>query len=257
MLAGWAVLLARLLAFQPDHPSLRELQAALQEGRLADAGRLVERERSTGHPDRAAVMATRLALERGRWEEAIVLDDRGLGREARATVIFGRGLAAARAAWPGGERRLVDIARDAAQALQLLGVDGSTSRDLEVGRALILAAVAASQEEREEMRLLLTQALSVVERTSTPPAGLLTLVPPREIAGDLWLQVARFRDAEREYGAVVAADGRRARAWLGLARAAARAGDRGAAAEAARRFLDLWRHADAGLEELVEARGLR
>jgi hypothetical protein len=257
MLAGWAVLLARLFAFQPDYPSLRELQAALQEGRLADARRLVERERSTGPPDRAAAMATSLALDRGRWEEAIALDDSDLGGEARATVIFGRGLAAARAAWPGGERRLVDIARSAAEALRLLGAEGSTSRDLEVGRALILAAVAASQEEREEMRLFLTQALSVAERTSAPPTGILMFGPPREIAGDLWLQVARFRDAEREYGAVVAADGRRARSWLGLARAAAKAGDRGAAAEAAGRFLDLWRNADPGLEELVEARALR
>jgi hypothetical protein len=96
----------------------------------------------------------------------------------------------------------------------------------------IRAAVAAAQEERDELGLLLEHARDLATQMGAgagkPPEWPL---PIDEMEGELWLEVDRFTEA-------VAAFQRATRirptpnAWIGLARAADRLGDRVTACQA-------------------------
>jgi hypothetical protein len=236
----------------------RPLYLAIQAGRFGFvASELTALAARTAPEDRdgrsfVAEMTARSLLERERWQDTLALTDDGLTPAGTAHVWFARGFAAARASWPGGTGPLADRARLEADSLALADRNGG-HRLLDLQRFAVLIALAAAQEERPEMTVLLTHVLDLDERepVTDPPA---LLIPIREIAGDLWLQVARFADARREYTAAVARYPGRARSWLGLARAAARASDAGAARDAYTRFLEIWKEADADLPELAEAR---
>jgi hypothetical protein len=96
----------------------------------------------------------------------------------------------------------------------------------------IRAAVSAAQEERDELGLLLEHARDLSRQMGTgagkPPEW---PVPVDELEGELWLEVDRFTEA-------VAAFQRATQirpspnAWIGLARAADRLGDRVTACQA-------------------------
>jgi hypothetical protein len=229
---------------------------AVEEGREGAGGAAADAGRWTA-ADYAADMSARFALERERWDEAMAFDaDAVDGDAAKAALLFARGVAAARAAWPGGHARLIDLARQAAARLGDLAASAppAVSRALERRRVLILAAISASQEEREEMRVLLAQAASLEGTGGAVPAGLGLPIPARELEGDLWLQVARYRDAQRAYAASLAGHPGRARSLLGLARAAARGGDADVAKQAYADLLLVWTDADPDLPALTEAR---
>ena len=102
---------------------------------------------------------------------------------------------------------------------------GSAVFDLQVEYAeiTIRAAMAAAQDERPEMQLLLDHAADLVQRLeqrSTRP------VWPRTYnlaVGELWFEVDRFEEARAAYARAVQADASAA-ALVGLARAEARLG---------------------------------
>jgi tetratricopeptide (TPR) repeat protein len=102
---------------------------------------------------------------------------------------------------------------------------GSAVFDLQVEYAeiTIRAAMAAAQDERPEMQLLLDHAGDLVQRLeqrSTRP------VWPRTynlVVGELWFEVDRFEEARAAYARAVQADASAA-ALVGLARAEARLG---------------------------------
>jgi tetratricopeptide (TPR) repeat protein len=75
-----------------------------------------------------------------------------------------------------------------------------------------------------------------------------------ERIGDLLLRTGKAREAGEEYWKVLAKHPGRARALLGLARAAAKAGDAAASRDAYARLLRVWSGADAGFPGLDEAR---
>jgi tetratricopeptide (TPR) repeat protein len=77
--------------------------------------------------------------------------------------------------------------------------------------------------------------------------------PDEEIA-DALLRLGRAKEAAAEYAAALRKHPGRARAILGAARAAAKAGDPAAARRGYEQLLELWRGADEGTPELAEAR---
>ncbi len=108
---------------------------------------------------------------------------------------------------------------------------------------VVKAAIAASQDEHQEMALLLTHAAEL-ERDSLPTRGSRALLPTEEIAAELWLRTYRYDDARRDARATLAARPQRISPHVVLARTAARVQDTAAAAEAWRRILELRATAD-------------
>jgi tetratricopeptide (TPR) repeat protein len=240
----------------------------LQQGRYREAAGVLDEMRGRGARDGygcdgdaleplgdlLADLSARYALETRDWKRAMDAEMVGCSVAARSTTWYARGLGAARSAWPGGRPDRLALAREAVGRLEELGASAGRQGTVEIERLGVLAAIAAAQEEREEMHIFLTQAIWIDERRPDRPRVVQPVLPIRELAGDLWLLVARFADARDEYATVLQSHSERARALIGLARAAARDGDRPAARDAYRRVLDGWRDADADRPELAEAR---
>ena len=118
----------------------------------------------------------------------------------------------------------------------------------------VRAAIAAGQEEHQELELLLMHASDLEERLLRSGQLVYPFAPVAEIAGDLFYQANRFEHARRRYGDSLIARPNRARSMLGLARASMRLEDRKAATDAYKQFLDAWKDADQDAPELAEAR---
>jgi hypothetical protein len=124
-------------------------------------------------------------------------------------------------------------------ALELLGpvnlrlkeLDALPNTSARYAEIAIRAAVSAAQEERDEMGLLLVHARDLSKQMALAGAPAQFPLPIDELEGELWLEVDRFTEARDAY--------RRAtesaptpNAWIGLARASDRLGDRVAACAA-------------------------
>jgi tetratricopeptide (TPR) repeat protein len=251
------VALGLLIATSPAQTPPSTLADLLLAGRF-DAARSrasAARDPDAGAPDsgtRAEAAWVRLSALDWPTGRSRDLPDLPAARTPASIEIFERGWLAARAAWPGADRDLMAAARAAAEALEARG-----GLEAERFQALVVAAMAAAEEERDVLRLALTQAADLemrlrMARTELPPYFALD-----RLAGDLWLQVHRFEDARQAYRAAVAREPRDARAWLGIARAAARLEDAEDAADAATTFLTLWANADVDRPELAAARSVQ
>jgi tetratricopeptide (TPR) repeat protein len=97
--------------------------------------------------------------------------------------------------------------------------------DLQVQYAVttIRAAMAAAQDERPEMELLLDHAGDLVQRLEQRSARAVWPRTYNLVAGELWFEVDRYEDARVAYTRAVQADASAA-ALVGLARAEARLG---------------------------------
>ncbi|MGE3843824.1 MAG: tetratricopeptide repeat protein [Vicinamibacterales bacterium] len=191
-------------------------------------------------PRSASELALLTALVTNSWSPVERLNITTLSSHEQSAYWYIRGVLAARWAWPGGSREHLDVARDAADRLSLLAsTEGTFSRSA-VRQAAILAAMAGAQEEREQLTLLLGHAAHLdtqLDGLGAPPDRIL---PLSELAGELWLRIHRFDDAERYYRTVVERFPERSWAWVGLARAARDAGRLDAARTAATRVLAAW-----------------
>jgi tetratricopeptide (TPR) repeat protein len=164
-----------------------------------------------------------------------------------------RGLAAAREAYrQGGSPDSLAPVRLAVAALDarahLAPALAATAR------AVVLAAAAAAQSERDEMALLLEHALRLENVQIEAGQPLLPVVTAHEAAGDLWLQVHRYEDANRAYQQALARVGPLPRVTLGLARSSARLKDADAACDHYRRLLAWWDTRRDEPPEIAEAR---
>lgn len=130
----------------------------------------------------------------------------------------------------------MDAGADAVMKKELEALVASLRGDNE--RALALAKEAASAEDGLTFEF-------------GPPS---VAKPAHELLGELFLKAGNAAEARSEFERSLAHAPERALSLLGLARAAAKAGDRTAAEEAYRRLASVWRRADADLPELAEAR---
>lgn len=94
---------------------------------------------------------------------------------------------------------------------------------VEYAATLIRAAIAAAQDERPEMELLLDHARDLVQRIELRGQRAIWPRPFNLAAGELWLEVDRFEESRAAYARAVQADPSSA-AHIGLARALARLG---------------------------------
>lgn len=204
----------------------------------------------------AALLAARthvLRMDTARAEAALTA--RGLQAcDLELPLIYLRGLVAARAAYAkGGDDASLAPVRTAIAAVGERAALGDVA---EIVGFVLRAAVAAAQSERDEMSVLLAQALQVERGRGARGLGGAPLVTAHEMAGDLWLQVHRFDEAAAAYRVARAYAGDSPRVTVGLARALARQNQAAPACEEYRRLATQAGALRATMpEELTEADG--
>jgi tetratricopeptide (TPR) repeat protein len=114
----------------------------------------------------------------------------------------------------------VDLLGPVHQRLQELEklAPGRLSLETEYAQVVIRAEIAAAQDERPEMELLLTHARDLAERLAQRGRRAVWPRPFNLAAGELWLEVDRYEDARAAFERAVSFDGGAvARAGLGRA----------------------------------------
>lgn len=117
-------------------------------------------------------------------------------------------------------------------ALDLLGPVNLRLRELDTlpntsaryAEIAIRAAVAAAQEERDELELLLIHAADLSKQMGLAGAPAEWPLPIDELAGELWFEVDRFPESRDAYERATRVKPT-PNAWIGLARSSDRLGD--------------------------------
>ncbi len=238
--------------------------AYLQRGQDSVAAAVVaEAQADTGgSPAQAMVaaynrnaMVARLALERGRWEEAARLSFRPSPGTPAAEMVtrFARGVGAVRA----GDTALAraEIAALAAIEAELVRRGDPywprVTRVKQHALAAWLAVAAGDTAGALQVARLAADSEDVVGKHAVTPGE---VVPARELEADLLLSLGRPTEARRAYAHVLALEPHRGRSVFGAARAAELAGDRAAAAVGYREYLKMMETADGDRAELAVAR---
>lgn len=156
-----------------------------------------------------------------------------------------RELVAAAWAWAGWHAAHAAAARggsddaltDVRAAMAAIGEPGATASASSYASAVLQAATAAAQGERDEMQVWLEHARAVASRLALVGERARWPLPIDVVVGELWARVDDYELAEASFTRALA-EGNSAAAWTGLARARDRRGNRAGACEAYRRARD-------------------
>ena len=171
-------------------------------------------------------------------------------REWAVAVASLRGWRVARTAGAtGGTAEALAGATAAREALAALGPAVSEAA---YAHALVTAAVAAAQDEREDLQVWLDHAHDLARRLSAGRDQPRWPLPVDAAEGELWFDVDDFELSEAAFARALAAPAPGQALWRGLARARDRRGNREGACAAYRRTLDV---ATPGSALAAEARG--
>ncbi len=240
--------------------------AYLQMGRYGDARKTLaamEEDAKRSGSGRArshrAMMRAAYVAETRRFDADVV---RALSEDdERGVALFAEGFAAlAKGNREPAEKALAAIGKEPA------GSHHGASSTYAMGRASgagtdsvmtkELEALLASSKGDKERALALAREAAAAEDAMTFEVGPPVVVkPPHELLGEMLLKLGDAAEARVEFERSLARTPERAMSLLGLARAAAKSGDRAAAEDAYKRLAVVWRRADADLPELAEARG--
>jgi len=132
------------------------------------------------------------------------------------------------------------------------------SNDMETGlsgiRELEVGALKASTSKDFTKAIELMKQATALEEESGAPSGPPSLIKPtHELFGEILLKAGKPAEAVAQFKTALLRQPNRARALLGLARAAAQSGDQMTAMRIYAQFLEQWKQADEGLPELREA----
>lgn len=254
-------------SWPPGHYTAWLEYGLLQQGRLADARRLLETTRpNTGGPRRTTRLAHLLAMRAHylvnsmRWSDSVVawpLDRTGTGPVPQAMDAFALGLAALRR----GDRAVADslsaqlgeIAKAPAAAEDRYG--GNAQVPLILAKSL-RASMAAADGRSDEAIALVREASALEEALPLEYGPPDVVKPTHELLGELLLATGRAAEAQREFTVALGLTPRRAQTLRGLYQAARAAGDTAVAAQAMTELRAVWRRADPdtpGLAELTAA----
>lgn len=197
----------------------------------------------------ASVLASRLDIAGA----VALLRDAADCDDAKVNGLYLQGLLdAGAAARVGGTAEALAPVRKAIAALEVIA--GSQLGPAEIARLTLRAAAAASQTERDEMRLYLESAVRMETLLASIGQRPVLVVPAMEVAGSLWLQVDRYAEAQRAYQDAAKQHGMSLATTFGLARTSSRLGDTATACRGYRAFLEGWGSAFVESPEIVEAR---
>lgn len=230
------------------------LETRLQQGQLAQARADIERAQASLDAVEDGELAARLRAAVLRMRARLHLHTRpetpfdgGTGEDEPAWIVpFVQGLDAAIRAWPGGNPARLSEANRALDRLESLLATAGPASELAWARALVGAAMAASQDEHPQMTLFFEHAVTVEDRLRTAGQQLLPLVPARELAAELWLRTYGYQQAQRQARAARDVLPGRALPYAIIARAAVRLQDQATARAAYQQVQHLRRAADPG-----------
>lgn len=161
-----------------------------------------------------------------------------------------QGLLAARAAYTtGGDDASLAPVRE---AVAVAGERAALGEVAEIVGFVLRAGIAAAQSERDEMAVMLAQALQVERARGARGLTGAPLLSAHEVAGELWLQVHRYDEAAAAFRVARAFAGDSPRVTLGLARALARQQQTTAACEEYRRLAAQVRTPRAAMREALD-----
>jgi predicted Zn-dependent protease len=205
-----------------------------------------------------AAIPARYVLERGAWDEAatIALPAAPFPWErfpqAEALVVFGRGLAAARA----GDAAAARQELTALQALHTTLIEANNSYwagQAEIQAKMVEAWIALVEEQPEAALALAQEAAALEELTEKHPVSPGQVKPAYELLGELLLELDRPAEALDAFETLLVDDPQRFRGLYGAARAAELAGDTAKAESYYTELLTLATNADGERSEVVEA----
>ncbi len=268
--AAWKASLDRAerKALGPDQHNYHALfwleYSYLQLGRYADARKalsLMEEDAGKSGSGRAkthlAMMRAAYVVETRRFDGDVA---RSLPGSERGVALFAEGFAAAgRKDRERAAKAASSIGKEAAEphhgggSMYAMGRPSGPSADAVMKKEL--EALLAASGGKSEQGLALAREAAAAEDAMTfefgPPA---VAKPAHELLGEMLLAAGKAAEARAEFQRALDHAPNRALSLLGLARAAAKAGDHAAAEDAYRRLAAVWRRADPDLPEVAEVR---
>ncbi|MGQ0648736.1 MAG: tetratricopeptide repeat protein, partial [Gemmatimonadaceae bacterium] len=243
------------------HPNDYMVYAYLQQGRDAEAERVVSRSRVAA--DRyygavlgynAAAMQARYALERSAWRDAAALAVPTMAAPyVEAVTRFARAVGAARsgaASQAKPDATALAVLRDTLRARN----DAYWATMVDAQRLAAESWIARAEGRNDEAVRLAKQGADLEETMEKHPVTPGPLLPARELEGDLLMELGRAADALRAYEATLTREPRRARSLYGAARAAERSGNGALARERYESLVQLMERADPSRPEVKVAR---
>ncbi len=237
----------------------------LQQGRYAEASQVLERVRANMGADASRGMRSALAWMRAHylvnteaWNGPVAEWTIDLAGEPNVPMICDQyvlGLAALRR----GDRATAEGGLAALDSLQAQAENGAGDDTRQIGAILsrqLRASLDAEAGHPDTAVALMREAVSLEDAMPIDFGPPTWIKPSHELLGELLLGMHRPAEAEVEFQRALQGAPRRARSIIGLARAAAQAGDPKAAESAYRELREIWHQADPGLPELEEVRRL-
>ena len=151
-------------------------------------------------------------------------------------------------------KRLPIFVRGMAGALKGTLAAGEAAASPNIGELEVLAVAASVKGDHDKALKLIRDAVSQEEKLGPPsgPPGLIK--PAHELFGELLMRAGKPAEAIEQFKTSLLRQPNRARSLIGLARAAAQAGDKVAAEASYKQLLAQWQQADPELPELKEAK---
>jgi tetratricopeptide (TPR) repeat protein len=247
-------------AWTPNHVSSWLDYAYLQQGRTAEARRLLESVHGNlGDPPRhyarshLLTMRAHYLVSSERWADSSIawtVDTTGLGAVALAMDGFALGYAALRRGDRAGAEQ--SLRRLGALAARAPADDEDNPQVVAILETELRAAIRADDGAGDEAVALLRQA-GAIEDTIPVAYGPPDVVKPtHELLGELLLAQGKPAEAQQEFVRSLALAPRRTASLLGLARAAAAAGDTPIAEQARADLREIWHRAEPDLAGLAE-----
>jgi tetratricopeptide (TPR) repeat protein len=239
--------------------------AYLQQGRDREAKSVLDQVASTKatYPENSltsdyalAAIPARYFLERGEWAKAKTLPLRPAPawRGAEAVTHFARALGAARSEDVTVARAEVDTLASLEKELANTPAQSSWSTQVRIQRLAASAWVFRLQGDTGSAIEAARTAADLEDITPKHPVTPGSLLPARELYGDLLLELGRAADARQAYEASLYRQPNRARSLYGAARAAELAGDRAGARQRYQELDKLLSRGDGDRPELALAR---
>jgi hypothetical protein len=239
----------------------------LQMAQDVEAKRAVDAVQALGLPNNEyigsayalAAVPARYALERRRWAEAAALSlhprDFPWKRwpMAEAVNAYARGLGAARRNDSPGARREAERL-SALRDVLTTAKQNYWAEQTEIQRQVVLAWATRVEGKHEEALTLMLKAVELEGKTEKHPVTPGPIVPPRELLGEMLLEMNQPAQALQAFEASARVEPNRFHGSAGAARAAKLAGDRERAREHYAKLLTIAAGGDMEREELREAK---
>jgi tetratricopeptide (TPR) repeat protein len=205
-----------------------------------------------------AAIPARYVLERGQWVEATALsvNPQALTWErfpqAEATLVFARGLSAARAGDADAARQEVERLQVLHEALVTMKQDYWAGQ-VEIQSREVEAWIALAEGRNDEALALMREAVALEAATEKHPVTPGPIAPAHELLGEMLLTLEQPAEALAEFETSLETEPNRFRSIYGAARAAELAGEMETARSHYEELIALGAQADGERAELAEA----